>query len=229
MKGAALISGMFLVILGSLSCVPEEEVVKTSRTPTPHLVREYPQREADGSVVLVQQWSDGRYTKTSAEQGAALPATATPRKEEPELGKSRTNPIPLGDSLKYGDIEVTVLRVASRSLIGEKGQWKIPGMDYWEAPSGKRYVVVTIRLVNGGSPDKTKLYNTIDFRVVGSKGRIYEWPVLEPNLGNNLSSGEFFGGSSVSGDVIREVDADDSALVLIWSAGLGVSRYFALE
>lgn len=30
-------------------------------TPTPYALREYPQRQQDGSVVLVRQWSDGRY------------------------------------------------------------------------------------------------------------------------------------------------------------------------
>ena len=144
-------------------------------------------------------------------------------------GKTRTNPVPFGLPLRYGDKEVAVLNVKKQSLIGEKGEWKFPLVDYWEAEEGKIFLIVTIRFRNVGSPDKTQHYNTIDFRVVGAKGKIYDWPLFEPETGNNLGSGELFGGSAVSGDIVREVDADDSEFVLIWSADLGVSRYFSLE
>jgi len=41
-----------------------KEAVATS---TPYVIREYPEKQADGSIALVAQWTDGRYTKKLVE------------------------------------------------------------------------------------------------------------------------------------------------------------------
>jgi hypothetical protein len=148
----------------------------------------------------------------------AIQREVTPSPGTSEIGKTRDNPILLGSALRYGDIELTVLQLQRQANI-----------EFRSAKEGKEYAVVTLQLRNVGPVNKTKRYNTTDFRIVGAKGIIYGDWMFEPDTGNRLGSGEFFGGSSVSGDILREVDKDDKHLVLIWSAALGTSRYLALE
>ena len=134
-----------------------------------------------------------------------------------ESGKTREKPVPIGSSLRYGDIELAIVGFERRDKI-----------DWWcSAHSGKQYAIATVDIKNVGSPNKTIKYYTYDFRVVGSNAKIYDRESC--NTGNLLESGELFGGGVASGDIVCEVDRYDTHLILIWSASLGVSRYFSLE
>lgn len=142
-------------------------------------------------------------------------ATATPASKLG--GESRLNPVPVGSPLRYGNQQLTVI-----------GSRKTNALGYWKAAENKTYLVVTVALECLAAADATCHYGPIDFRIVGSKGKIYDsW--FGPETESPLRSGEIFGGSSVRGDLVQEIDEDEGDLVLIWSAGLGISRYFVVE
>ena len=134
-------------------------------------------------------------------------------------GKTRSEPVPYGYSIFHSGIEITVMDVTR-------------GVDLSNAFSsldeGHEWVVVKLRLVNPGSPDKTQTYNTIDFRVVGKRGVIYDDWLFAPVTDTPLGSGEFFGGGDVVGDIVQQVHKDDGELVLIYSPSFQGSRYLSL-
>ena len=158
-------------------------------------------------------------TATATRTTTPMPtATPTPTLTPIPAGKSKGNPVPLGFTLRYRNTEMTVIGLSRSYEIG----WHTP-------PEGKVYAVATVMIRNVGSPDKTESYVPSDFRIVGSKGVIYDDWLFEPDTGNLLGSQEIFGGATIEGDIVREVDEDDTGLVLIWSPGWGVSCYLALE
>jgi len=152
--------------------------------------------------------------------------SATPTGEESpviDLGKTRSNPVPLGSSLRYGDTELIVLDLVRV-----------------QASEGKVHAVVTVRLRNVESQNESETYRESDFSIVGSKGILctetehYVYGVDELNLlfdtwEKQLSGIVVFGGTTISGNIVFDVDQDDSNLVLIWSASWNTSRYFSLE
>ena len=89
--------------------------------------------------------------------------------------------------------------------------------------------MVKLRLRNQGDPDKTKRYHTSDFRIVGSRGIIYDDWFITPNTGLNLGSGEFFGGGEVDGNIVQQVHQDDDELTLIYTPAFRGSRYLSIE
>ena len=84
-----------------------------------------------------------------------------------------------------------------------------------------------LRLEAVGDPNKSYRYNTSEFRLVGDKGVIYDNWITVPN--SDMGSGEFFGGSNVEANVVRQIHKDDTNIVLIYSPAFGGSRYLALE
>jgi hypothetical protein len=134
-----------------------------------------------------------------------------------EVGKSRLNPVPFGSSLTYGEERLTVISSNRLTEIG----WSTPN-------AGSIYLVVNIRVDFLGDPTEKRHYlSTSEFRVVGSGGHIYdaEWFV---ETDTPLKSGEFYGGATTSGDLVYEVEEQETNLVLIWNCGLGVDRYFEI-
>ncbi len=143
-------------------------------------------------------------------------ATATAMPVVPD-GKSRTAPIPRGQSVTHDDFKLTITDV-SYSTAGE-------GF-LAELEEGHVWAYVSLRIESMGDPDKTYSYNTINFRMVGSRGVIYDDWVSKPR--GDLGSGEVFGGGVVEGTVIRQVHKDDTDLVLIYSPTFSGSVYLAL-
>ena len=137
-----------------------------------------------------------------------------------DMGTQPVNPYPAGRSMTHDGIEVTVLEVRR----------DYPKDVMFFAPKeGHEWVTVTLRLRNtSDSSGSTKHYNAWHFRITGDKGVIYGHDVT-PSTGAMLNSGEFFGGSEVTGDIVHQVQTDDTGLVLIYSAPLRGSRYLALE
>ena len=95
--------------------------------------------------------------------------------------------------------------------------------------SDHEWVVVRLHIKNPGSADKTQRYNTLDFRIVGKRGIIYDDWFPAPSTDTPLDSGEFFGGGEVPGDIVQQVHIDDGDLVLIYSPSFQGSRYLSLE
>lgn len=139
------------------------------------------------------------------------------------IGTSRSNPVPLGQSYRYDDLEVKVLDF-------ERSEGYLSA----QAEAGGSFAIVSLQIRNVGAPEKSQRYNTINFAVVGDRGKVYDdWQtdIVYEYEGKALRSGELYGGDSVTGTIIRTVDTDDSHLVLRWSTGFrGAKEHFlALE
>ena len=133
-------------------------------------------------------------------------------------GKERTNPLPRGYSITHNDLKVTVMEVSYSFSEG--------GL-FASLEKGHVWAIVKLRLEAVGNPNKSYRYNTLEFRLVGDKGVIYDDWIAVPE--NDMGSGEFFGGATLDTDVVRQIHEDDTNLVLIYSPAFKGSRYLALE
>ena len=133
-------------------------------------------------------------------------------------GKERTNPLPRGYSITHNNLRITILDVSYSTSEG--------GL-FASLEDNHKWATVKIRLEAVGDPNKTYSYNTINFRLVGDRGVIYDdWVAVAEDA---LGSGELFGGGTVEGGVVRQVHEDDTNIVLIHSPAFAGSRYLALE
>ena len=170
--------------------------------------------------VLITAFGSTPSTATSANRTAEPTAVLSPTPTPIPSGKTRSEPIPYGYSTIHSGIEIAVLDVTRGANLSDS---LFASLD-----EGHEWVIVKLRVANPGSPDKTQRYNTLDFRIVGKKGVVYDdW--FTPDTDTSLGSGEFFGGGEVVGDIVQQVDEDDSELVLIYSPSLRGSRYLSLE
>ncbi|GEM_PF-6655407 len=152
----------------------------------------------------------------------------------PNTEASRMNPAPFGNPVIYKNREVTVLGVEKMEQIVAREDGEVI---HRYMPDGKGYyLIITLQIRNIGSPDDVRYYSTREFKIVGSKGKIY--PLGDPlevdrNLkfigGNELFEGEFYGGYTKTGRILRPVDADDSNLLLRWEPEEGIFRYLSLD
>ena len=147
---------------------------------------------------------------------------------------SRMNPAPFGNPVIYKNREVTVLGVEKieQIITRENGEGIYEYITYGEG----YYLIITIQIKNIGSPDDVSYYSTREFKVVGSKGKIY--PLGDPLEGdrplkfiggNELFEGEFYGGYTIIGRILRPVDADDSDLLLRWEPEKAIFHYLSLK
>lgn len=180
-------------------------------------------------IVAIAQASIGSYyasnesssaSSSAAQTDAPSVASAPPTPTPIPSGESRSEPAPYGYPVVHSGIEVTVLDV-TRGV-------ELPDI-FTPLDEGNEWVVVNLRLRNQGDPDKTKRYHTSDFRIVGSRGIIYDDWFITPNTGSNLGSGEFFGGGEVDGNIVQQVHRDDAELTLIYAPAFRGSRYLSIE
>ena len=133
-------------------------------------------------------------------------------------GKERTRPLPMGRAITHNDLYVTVLDVSYSS---EQNGSFAPVQD------NHLWAVVKLRLEAVGDPNKAFGYNTIDFRLVGDRGVVYQDWAQAPQI--DMGSGEFLGGANLEATVVRQVHEDDDNMVLIYSPAFKESRFFALN
>ena len=107
------------------------------------------------------------------------------------------------------------------------------------------WLVIEVQLRNVGNPNQTRIFKPTHFKVAGGSGAIYEVADVPPkkqrkwhsfaerwekHLGKRyLDSGEFFGGSELTGHLIARVAPEDDDLVLIYSPVSRESRYLSLK
>jgi hypothetical protein len=148
---------------------------------------------------------------------------------------NRTNPAFFGNPVTYENREVTVLGVEKIEQIIESWSGE-PIIHRYMPNGGGYYLIITLQIKNIGPPDNVSYYSTREFKVVGSKGKIY--PPGDPLEGdrdlkfvggNELFEGEFYGGYTKIGRILRPVDADDSDLLLRWEPEKGIFRYLSLN
>ena len=170
-------------------------------------------------VIIVALVSGGGNdeTEVSVAENASEGGTAT-EVRVPD-GKKRTNALPRGYSITHDGFKVTVLDVSYSSSEGEI---------FSTLKEDNVWAIVKLRLEAVGDPNKTYSYNTLEFRIVGDKGTIYDdW--FTPSTDDALGSAEVFGGAVVEGNVVQQVHKDDTNLILIFAPAFKGSRYLALE
>ncbi len=135
---------------------------------------------------------------------------------QPEIGKSRFNPVPFGSSLTYGDQRVTVLGSQQLAEIG------------WSTPDeGNVYLAVKIKVDFLGDPSKSQRIYTFNFDAVGDSGHVYDARYY-PETDTPLRSAEFYGGATASGDLLYEISQNETDMVLIWHCGLLAERFLEI-
>lgn len=175
-----------------------------------------------GGVVL---FGTASTMQTTTQEGWGQPLPTGTERPAPTptpipLGLTRANPAPLGQPV------VNDQRVECTVLLVERGVT----LEFEQPSEDTEFIVITLRLRNLGPTDTTKRYNSTDFRVVGSRGVIYDRMFFLSTLDNALGSGEFFGGAEVTGKITQEVGIGESDLILIWAPGPGSNAgYLSLE
>ncbi len=184
--------------------------------------------------------------------GVPVPTLAPPT-PTPTVGTLRTDPVPYGHPLSYGDLEITVLDIFSWKggellfeSVKREGHFTSEKRLYApETKEGFEWLVIEVRVRNVGDPNQTSIFGPAHFKVVGKSESIYEIanvPAkrqreyfsfaerLERHLSKRyLDSGEFFGGSELTGHLIAQVAREDDDFVLIYSSRLQESGYLSLN
>jgi hypothetical protein len=137
-----------------------------------------------------------------------------------EVGKSRLNPVPAGLALTFGDQRLIVLDSQRLTQIGTG--W------FADTPKeGNNYLIVKLKIDFLGDPSNSQHLSESDFDVVGNSGRVYEYEWLV-DTDTPLKSGDFYGGATTSGDLVYEIDENETNMVLIWHVGWTTERYLQI-
>jgi len=136
------------------------------------------------------------------------------------VGKSRLNPVPFGSSLTYGDQRVTVLDSRQFTQIGTGWLADIP-------KEGHIYLAVRLRIDFLGDPSKSYHLYKSDFDIVGNSGYVYEYEWLV-ETDNPLNEGDFYGGATTSGDLVYEVNQNETDMVLVWHCSFSTDRFLEI-
>ena len=197
---------------------------------------------------------DGSPNETRVQTLASTSTISTPTSTPtPIAGALRTNPVPYGYPLSHEAMEIAVLDTFnwnSGELLFEsvKREGNITSETRLHAPDageGFVWIVIEIQLRNVGNPNQTRIVKSTHFKVAGGSGAIYEVADVPPkkqrkwhsfaerwerHLGERyLDTGEFFGGSELTGHLIARVAEEEDDLVLIYSPGSQGSSYLSLK
>jgi len=139
--------------------------------------------------------------------------TATPKPVEP--GHAYHSPASVGTSVQADDkVEVTVLEVERQASdrIVQENMFNEPPAE------GEEYIMAKAKVKYYGASDKTVRISPMTFRVTGSKGVLYDAPML---VINDELEGEIFGGGELQGWLAFAVMEGEENLMLIYDPGLG--------
>jgi hypothetical protein len=161
----------------------------------------------------------GVFTTPTPEGVSPTPPAETPPATS-EVGKSRSNPVPFGSSLTYGDQRVTVLSSQRLTQIGTGWLADTP-------KEGHIYLVVKLKIDFLGDPSEIHHLYEWDFDVVGDSGYVYEYEWLV-ETDTPLQSGDYYGGATTSGDLVYEIKQTETNMVLIWHCGLVADRFLEI-
>jgi len=218
------------------------EFLGERETETEHYVRE------DGSWRLAPDpGTEGCETEADEEEIPTAPPMGTPTvlptapstptlrptatseaTPTPVAGRSRSNPIPLGDTgVVPPGWEITVLDVNGDAwpVVLAENQFNDPPEE------GYRMVLITVRATNVQTGEETDRVSEGDFALVGSRNQVYQTFERSCGVTPNELSGELFPGGTVEGTVCFQAGVDESNLILIGEASWDKEdrRYFALE
>ena len=140
------------------------------------------------------------------------------RCSESEVGASRSNPVPFGETqfITNGEISITIV-----SLLEEEDLSETVTTD-----ENVRLVLVQLEFTCNKSEDDTCTYSQYDFSIVGDSGVINSETIFS---GRFNTSAELFGGSSVQVDRPFHVGETEENLLFIWDESSSDRIFFATE
>ena len=154
---------------------------------------------------------------------ATQPPTRTPTLAP--VGTKRTNPVPLGDTLRLrNNLTLRIVRVRhggeAYAVIREYNMFNPKAVD------GSEWLLIDIEATYDGDPAKTFTLNVRDFKFVTEAGVTYGRPHVVLNHALDVT---LFGGGSVTGEVAFIAEVGERGLCLIYAPFLESVSYLALE
>ena len=154
---------------------------------------------------------------------ATQPPTRTPTLAP--VGTKRTNPVPLGDTLRLrNNLTLRIVRVRhggeAYAVIREYNMFNPKAAD------GSEWLLIDIEATYDADPAKTFTLNTRDFKFVTEAGVTYGRPHVVLNHALDVT---LFGGGSVTGEVAFIAEVGERGLCLIYAPFLESVSYLALE
>jgi hypothetical protein len=146
-------------------------------------------------------------------------------------GTSRELAVPIGETVRAGDLEVTVLSVdldATDEVLAANEFTDAP-------PAGRRFVLVRVQVGNSGDGTETVTASSSDFSLTGSENLLYDTFDEESSCGfiDGELDAEMFPGGTAEGDICFQVADDETGLILVaapfFSFDDADRRFLALE
>lgn len=107
----------------------------------------------------------------------------------------------INEAVKYNGLELSVTKVAKSS-----------GKEFDKPKDGMEFIIVTVKYKNVG--DENISYNSLDFKMLNSKGQITDQTFTTIDSDTSLSSGQLAPGGEVSGTIAFEQPKGDTGLKL---------------
>jgi hypothetical protein len=146
-------------------------------------------------------------------------------------GTSRDEAVALGETVRAGDLEVTVLDADLDAAEAVRAQ-----NEFNDPPRpGNRFVLVRVRVRHVGDGEETIQASTSDVKLTGSRNVLYD-NFGDASCGAFLEGelrGEMFPGGTLDGLVCFQIPRDETDLILVaqpfFSFEAGDRRFLALE
>jgi hypothetical protein len=230
--GIGIVIGIFIVVCGIVALVggghKESKptlVALAPVTPTAAATRTPSLASSGATEAKPAAAATAVVTPTPVPEPTATPEpTPTP---SPELGASRTAPLPVGTYAYYEEGQGMAVLGIERPADQKIQEFNM----FNDKPDpGQEWVIVRALYGCRKSESETCSFSSYAFRLVGSKGVIYQYKyaAVPDRYG---SEREIFGGSQdIEAYLTYIVDKDDGNFVVIWDPGLGKRAiYFATE
>ena len=185
----------------------------------------------DGATAAAQFDGGGSRTAqavtvpSSTASPAPRPSVARAASAVADIGYSRLRPLRFREIGGWKEDKAVAVVDLVRPANAQVAQWN---MFNPEPEPGMQWVLVGVAYYCYKPSDSTCAFNEFEFRLVGRKGKIYNWTMVA-GIPDQLSpSQEIFGGGTTTAAVPFMIAKDDDQLVLIWDPGLGrPALYFA--
>src|SRR5262249_12639901 len=156
---------------------------------------------------------------TKAPEATNAPApTDTPTSAT--AGQSRDNPVPAGNTVDLGDMDLTIVSAVRPADATVK-----KGNSFNTKPeSGQEYVEIDLKVDCKKASNSTCFFAASDIKAVGADGNVHEKEFIS-GVEGQLDSGDFFGGATRSGKMFYIVPKGDKSVVMFYKPFIGDPIY----
>lgn len=174
-------------------------------------------------VLLFSILACGSSGVTVSTPGGNQPDNTTSSIESAAIGTTRSNPAPVGSSIRADDMDFIV-----KSIVRPADSTIIAGNMFNETPaSNKEYMLVKISVTCSLSSDQQCSFSSYNLKTLGTDGVLVDTSFISgvPGL---LETSTFYGGASVEGDIPFLVTKGDTKVLLVYQPFFGDSFYLSL-